>query len=296
MQASPLTIADPNLAYAKTVSHELAELFVDQRPGFWTAEICDPCAGNCNNLWLNFFSAADTWLGASQTASPAPFPYDFYTAAVARPRSAGRCPSPASDCAYSPSWTGFTPVQPPRTFQQLTPLTAVSRNENQLDLFAAADDGTVQTAWWNQATGWRGWAPVRPDRQPSPFPPSTPLAAVGRNPQQLDVFAVGLDGLIYTAWWNQSQGWNGWAPIQPLLRFPLDAHIAVVSRNPNQLDVFAIGNDSLMHTAWWGQANGWAGWAVVQPHTLQHSRPERRSRPLLATPANSMSSPWRVTG
>jgi hypothetical protein len=34
------------------------------------------------------------------------------------------------------------------------------------------------------------------------FAQGTPIAALSRNPNQMDLFAVGLDGGIYSPWWN----------------------------------------------------------------------------------------------
>lgn len=35
------------------------------------------------------------------------------------------------------------------------------------------------------------------------FPPGAPVAAVARNPDQLDLFITGNDGKVYTSWWSQ---------------------------------------------------------------------------------------------
>jgi hypothetical protein len=29
-------------------------------------------------------------------------------------------------------------------------------------------------------------------------------------PEHIDVFAVGTDSLIYSAWWDGATGWSGW--------------------------------------------------------------------------------------
>ena len=41
------------------------------------------------------------------------------------------------------------------------------------------------------------------------FPAGAPPAAVSRNPDQLDVFITGNDGVVYTNWWNPSDQWPG---------------------------------------------------------------------------------------
>ena len=154
-------------------------------------------------------------------------------------------------------------------------LAAVSRNPDQLDLFAVGQDGGVYTAWWNSAGGWQpaaGWALLFSDTRPFSH-----LAAVSRNPDQLDLFAVGQDGGVYTAWWNSAGGWQpaaGWALLFSDTR-PF-SHLAAVSRNPDQLDLFAVGQDGGVYTAWWNSAGGWqpaAGWALLFSDTRHLAAP-----------------------
>jgi hypothetical protein len=44
---------------------------------------------------------------------------------------------------------------------------------------------------------------------PPQFAQNTPIAALTRNPNQMDLFAVGLDGGVYSAWWGFNQ-WHDW--------------------------------------------------------------------------------------
>ena len=53
-----LTINDANNYYATTLSHEIAEMAVDPSADMVNPEVCDPCAGNCDNLFLAFFDAS----------------------------------------------------------------------------------------------------------------------------------------------------------------------------------------------------------------------------------------------
>jgi hypothetical protein len=51
------------------------------------------------------------------------------------------------------------------------------------------------------------------------FPPGAPVAAVSRNPNQLDLFITGYNGVVYTNWWTAGFDWSGinnnWRPISP---------------------------------------------------------------------------------
>src|SRR5262249_13225910 len=41
------------------------------------------------------------------------------------------------------------------------------------------------------------------------FPAGAPVAAVSRNPNQLDLFICGSDSLVYTSWWTAGNDWSG---------------------------------------------------------------------------------------
>jgi hypothetical protein len=84
-----------------------------------------------------------------------------------------------------------------------------------------------------------------------------PIAAISRDPDQLDIFFVGQDGYVYTAAWNAANGWSEFWNIGGV--FPPGAPVAVVSRNPNQLDVFVIGNDGCVYTSAWTAGGNWTG-------------------------------------
>jgi hypothetical protein len=81
------------------------------------------------------------------------------------------------------------------------PITAVSRNPGQLDLFVCGNDGRVYTSWWSQGQDWSGvndnWRPIG-----GFFPAGARVAVVARTPDNLDLFICGNDGRVYTSWWS----------------------------------------------------------------------------------------------
>jgi hypothetical protein len=87
------------------LSHEIAEMLVDPQATWGNPEVCDPCAGNCSNRWLNFYSTGPNqptrFLESSQSI-PSGLSFAFFTAAVTAPGWVQRCPSPAYGCAYPP--------------------------------------------------------------------------------------------------------------------------------------------------------------------------------------------------
>jgi hypothetical protein len=169
----------------------------------------------------------------------------------------------SSNDVFDGAWRGWWPIvtgeAPPGA-----PVVGVSRDPNKLDVFVAAGDGSVWTSAWDQNVAnaqWRGWWRI-------PGLLTTPggnVTAVSRAPGKLDIFAVGSDGKIYTAAWDQlvaNGAWRGWWPVAGG-QAPPGARVHAVSRDPNKLDVFVIGNDGGIWTAAWDQnvANAaWRGW------------------------------------
>ena len=138
------------------------------------------------------------------------------------------------------------------------PVSAVSRNPMQLDLFICGTNGHVYTSWWDGVSDWsglNGWRDIG-----GVFPAGAPVSAVSRNSMQLDLFICGTNGHVYTSWWDGVSDWsglNGWRDIGGV--FPAGAPVSAVSRNSMQLDLFVGGNDYNVYTSWWDGVSDWSG-------------------------------------
>ncbi len=142
-------------------------------------------------------------------------------------------------------------------------LSLVSRYEYNLDAFVSGTDGRVYTAAWDSTVGggWRGWWQIGE----LTTIPGTHVSVTVRDPDKLDIFAVGEDGGIYTAAWDQyvDEGvWRGWWHIQDGIAL-CGTDVWAVTRAADKLDIFAVGLDGDVWTAAWHQdtADGaWQGW------------------------------------
>jgi predicted GNAT superfamily acetyltransferase len=152
-----------------------------------------------------------------------------------------------------------------RQYQQIA---AVARDPGNLDLFVIGFDNKVWTTAWNAQTGkWNGdWTPLPGqavfDRE------HQQIAAVARDPGNLDLFVIGFDNKVWTTAWNAQTGkWNGdWAPLPGQAVFDREhQQIAAVARDPGNLDLFVIGFDNkVWTTAWNAQTGKWNGdWAPL---------------------------------
>lgn len=95
---------------------------------------------------------------------------------------------------------------------------------------------------------------VRHERRP--FPAGSRLAAVSRSWDQMDLWLVGQDGLLYS---NRFNGrWHGWYTL-PAVQFPVGTHLAALSREAGHLEVWAVANDGKMHGIWF-DGSSWRDW------------------------------------
>ncbi|MFF7122087.1 M14 family zinc carboxypeptidase [Streptomyces sp. NPDC008240] len=89
------------------------------------------------------------------------------------------------------------------------------------------------------------------------------IATVTRDPDWMDVFGVGGDGLARVAWWHGR--WNDWQPIAGHTFVP-HTPITALSRDPDWMDIFAVGADGVARVAWWN--GGWNAWQPIYARTF----------------------------
>ena len=101
--------------------------------------------------------------------------------------------------------------------------------------------------------------------------PDKPVVAVSRRPNQLDIFVVGGDGNIWTAWWAPGlTEWGGPTLINTNnSRIPAgDPFVSAVSRSKDKLDIFTTDYLGNILTAAWpdptqASPSGWSIWRQV---------------------------------
>lgn len=143
-----------------------------------------------------------------------------------------------------------------------TPITAVARHANAIDLFAVNGAGAVLTARWAGGI-WTDWTAIGGSR----FPVGAWVTAVARRPDHLDLFAVETGGLLVSAWWHGDSAaapgaWSSFFPIPGESLRP-GASVAAVARTPEHLDVFAITTDGAAVSTGWHGDGIWAPWFTI---------------------------------
>ena len=143
-----------------------------------------------------------------------------------------------------------------------TPINVLARFPEHLDVFGVATNGRTMSNWWDQSSGWAGWFHVQGGIA-SPGGAGSPVTAIDRYAGHLDLFTVGTDNRVYSAWWDVSSGWHGWFPIGTLQCRP-GSTVNVVCRYSDHLDLFTTASDGRTMSTWWDARTGWAGWFHVQ--------------------------------
>jgi uncharacterized protein with von Willebrand factor type A (vWA) domain len=97
-------------------------------------------------------------------------------------------------------WRPWFQIHPVTRFAPTSRITAIARRSDHVDLFVTGLDGAVWSSWWHaDAEGWRPWFPIHPN---TVFDQGHPVAAVARQSDHLDLFKVGLNGAVWSAWWS----------------------------------------------------------------------------------------------
>lgn len=141
-------------------------------------------------------------------------------------------------------------------FEPGSKVTAVARSADNLDIFVVGKDGKVYMSYWYTGGDWSGinndWAALGGD-----FPTGTEIAAVSRSPDNIDLFAVGADGSVYTSYWYTGGDWSQWQSIGG--KFPNSAKVDAVARSKDSLDVFVCGDDGRVYHSYWYTGGDWSG-------------------------------------
>jgi hypothetical protein len=149
-----------------------------------------------------------------------------------------------------------------------SPVTTVVRFADQMDLFVSGRDGGVYTTFWNAQSGWANlWFRLGDDRFGDKFtvPPGSPVSAISRDSDKLDLFVSGKDGGVYTTFWTAQKGWlNQWfrlgdSNFWDSFTVPPGSKVYAQTRDPNIIDLFVVGRDGGVYTTFWTAEGDWPG-------------------------------------
>ena len=150
------------------------------------------------------------------------------------------------------------------TFPQNAWLAAAGRTADHQEVWGIDNAGALRGRWWDGA--WHDWyllggpPPVAgaPPGAPT-LPAGAPLVAHSRNPNHMEVWAVGVDGQLHGTWWD-GNNWQSWYTLAGRT-FPPRAQLAVHARNDDHMELWAIGTDFKLHGIWWD--GSWQPWYTI---------------------------------
>ncbi len=150
-------------------------------------------------------------------------------------------------------------------------VSVVARTPDHLDVFWIGADGAVGTNWWNAHVNNAQWNVPYAVTAPN-MARKGAITAVARTHVQLDIFWIGHDGAVWSAWWHARMNNGRWS--EPFIIAPAgSAHpasfIAAIARQSNHLDVFWEGDDGAIGSTWWHEGDGWHGsFALTGPRAV----------------------------
>jgi hypothetical protein len=150
-----------------------------------------------------------------------------------------------------------------------SPVTAVARTPDHLDVFWIHPDGSIRSTWWDANAAGEAWPPDRVfAATPAGMAAPGAIAAVARTPDHLDVFWIHPDGSIRSTWWDANTAGGAWLPSRVFTATPageaVPGLVAVLSRTPKHLDVFWIHPDRSIRSTWWDVDIAGGDWDPVR--------------------------------
>jgi hypothetical protein len=137
----------------------------------------------------------------------------------------------------------------------------VSRSWDKIDVFNVRNDGRLWTSYWWVGGSWNT-SPVQGSLA-GRLPGGARVASVSRRSENIDAFAIDVDGTLVTSFWHPSSAGMTAIPDTFGTGTP-GAAVAAVGRMPSRLDAFYVTNNGSLTQAEWRETNPPSRWAVRQ--------------------------------
>ena len=171
------------------------------------------------------------------------------------------------------NWNQPFRIAPPGAARPGSPVTAVARFPDHLDVFWAGNEGAIWSNWWDAHVNSGGWNAPFPITGAQAAPPGAVVACIARRPNHLDVFWADNGGAIGTQWWDGDDPngpWNRHSPFRITAPgvLPPGGGVAVTARYPEHIDVFWADNGGAVGTHWWDGIDPGGGWDRHTPFRI----------------------------
>jgi hypothetical protein len=170
------------------------------------------------------------------------------------------------------SWNGFwsTPfaIAPAGSAPPGAPVSVVARQANQLDVFWVTKNGTVMTNWWNSNVKDGIWSTPFAVASAGSAVAGSPVVAVAREANQLDVFWESPTRALMSNWWNlfANNGiWNMPYEIGTSESLEPGSPLAAIARQAGHIDVFWMAPGAIITGNSWDAFANNAQWSAPYP-------------------------------
>ena len=103
------------------------------------------------------------------------------------------------------------------------------------------------------------------------FPPGAAITAIKRSSTHEDLFAVGTNGAVYHAYWDQSSGWHSFASISSTTlsnsSFVPGSRVSAVARDSSHVDLFLVDFSGAIRWGSWASPSGELTYSWGSPNT-----------------------------
>lgn len=141
-------------------------------------------------------------------------------------------------------------------------VTAVSGTINDMDIFGVDVAQRIWTSSWEagEVDGWHRSVMLNGGIAAA----GTAAHAVRRANGRLDVFVVGTDQRVWTAYKEPTidKAWQGWWKVGDF-KVRANSSVHAIAPNNDRIDLFAVGEDRIVHTIRWTTAQGWGTWTAI---------------------------------
>ncbi|MBW4662568.1 MAG: hypothetical protein KME15_28320 [Drouetiella hepatica Uher 2000/2452] len=155
----------------------------------------------------------------------------------------------------NPVWSGWFPLG-----GQASSLSAISTVPGGTSLFVIGLDGRVWSQYFDprqESPVWSGWFPLGDNV----FPQASTVSAISTVPGGISLFVIGLDGQVWSQYFDPRQEnpvWSGWFPLGGQA-----SSLSAISTVPGGTSLFVIGLDGRVWSQYFDprQENPvWSGW------------------------------------
>jgi hypothetical protein len=147
-------------------------------------------------------------------------------------------------------------------------VTGLRKAGTRVDVFGVDAGQRIYTAYTEEegaeeATGWQRSAQLNGGVAAK----GTSVYGVKRHGNRMDIFAVGTDRRVWTAFWDTSRAgnpraWQGWW-VLGTLKLKANSSVHAVTSHQDRMDLFAVGEDRKVYTITWTAAGQWGSWTAL---------------------------------